>query len=345
MPGGNAGADESAAMAPARVNRAPYFYAGHPDCLPSAELLDLQLISNGLVVAGSPPRIPIGAPVDIVLSLVPRVASSRNLWVRIGIGNEGSSVNYVFPVAASQWEIGSVTQQRCTVRIPPFTFVGHGVLSIAVQEHRAPASGADETTATKTRAPEAVIYQCRVEAPAVTTSSIVDEPRITSALGADVTRMKKAFRLAPGQCISLTLAPSIQRTTAGLAVISALRGEIQSRAKDTVLRITASAQLRAAENIVMAAGTSTLPAEYDAFRPGTRSLGQCERFDMYPYPGHTWKNEPLHAYAYLARLPLTVTKTPDQLTFENLSKTAVIDVYDVVLLHNPDSLRAPKDTR
>jgi hypothetical protein len=307
-------------------NPAPYFFAGYPDCIPAAELQSLTLISNGAPLAGDAPEVPIGKQIDIALQLVPRVTASHNLRLRVGIGNDYGTVSDIFLLDFSQWEVGVAYTQRCVMRVPPFTVVGNGTLTVAIQEDR-PAD--DDSTASKVRVSEAVLFRMPVRAMPVTVESNITDSEVANTFGNEMSRIAKAFRIAPGQHVTLAV-PELNRPVIGVALIAATWKNDPTNGDEPILRISARTGAQSQSTFTTSSEGAIL-ANYDAYRPGAREREHAHVFTTYPHPGQSWKGERLRANTYICEVALA-PQHPDLILVQNVG-TAATDVYDIVLLH------------
>ena len=160
-----------------------------------------------------------------------------------------------------------------------------------------------ELSARDSRVPEVSLFRGEIEIQPSTTDSSIAPDALNQKLGKGFTALRRAFRIAPGQRVT------IPATTNGpidsLALICALPSAEHVRQGEEVLRVELSDASHSGVSAAIRAGEDTASADHDALRPGVDPLKRAEIFCSYPYPGHSWKEQGMQAYAYLARVPVS----------------------------------------
>lgn len=315
-------------------NPAPSFYPGFPDCIPAAELVGFDLLINGAGARDAIPEITVGTPVDFVLHLVPRVADCERVRLRVGIEAGENRVDFVLPIHSADWQVGKPYAQHCPLRVPPFSAIGRGILTVAMLEETPSLLRVAQTNVSDTWVPESVVFIGEINILPSVTDATVSPALLDAALGANTTPLRRAFRIGPGQRV--VVPTSSVQAISGIAVASALRGVGAIRQSDDVLKIAALNSDQPVATGIIRAGEGTGIAEQDAYRPGVITIKMSEILERTPYPWRTWKNGGLQACTYLARIPMRADHI-SSLVFENVSGLC-LDVYDVALLHDPASL-------
>jgi hypothetical protein len=276
---------------------------------------------------GTPPtdertelRFVAGASTNLDLSWVVRSANRGGLLARVEVENAWCAVDRQYPIRAANWAFGGLYAGRYAFRVPPFTLAGPGVVRVWIADTVAGGPSIEVSR-----------FPCWIE-PAVVASTF-DERIIRRRFGESAYALRKACRLFPGAAVEIPIETARARAYSGIAVVSCVRYDATLRQGAPVLEIEVESEDGShTERVTLNAGIHTSLGEIDAARPGVVKIKRAEIAALLPYPGVSWKGEPIALHQYLGQCALSRPIAPGQIRLRQIAEAGAVDVFEIVLL-------------
>lgn len=285
---------------------------------PPIRLLACELEDTGVLIDGMP-ALAAGSSFRLLLQFKPDGALLDPIELRVQLdGDAGSRFAWVRPLAAPELREGDAFWSEIQDKLPNFTVVGPATLSIHLARPREPQYSF-------------CLYRARLRVLPATVESTLPASLIQRAWGDQARRLGNATRMAPGDSVSFATVDdgaAIRR----VVIIGALRDV-------TALTADANVRLRLWRGDVQVGPTlgseiQLSIGERDGLRPGILKGDSTQPFCSFPFPGKTWKGEPLQLHAYLGEIALPVAESIDRIQIEHVGPAGLLDILDVVLIQD-----------
>jgi len=277
-----------------------------------AELLGYDLQAGVERVAGSPLSYTEGNALEFDLYWIPRETPRDKLSVSLRISGSGPTIEQVYPVETTGWQVGVVSRQRVEFRHVRGWYSGKGVLTVALR--------LGDSEPRDSRA-EYVLHTSPVFIHTSNSSSKIDQSRLRGLFGGDLAPLNAAFRIGEGA--STTVVPETgEASYRGLVIVSATGYDGAPVAGESVCGVQAADCLKA----TLKTGADTAPGEparYDQI--GGKDL-----------PAKVFSQE-AGSLDYVTVLNFEKPCRPRQIVFQYLKNKGVIDVKGVALLKSNES--------
>jgi hypothetical protein len=295
--------------------------------LPAVEVVGCNLAQEGRTLAGAPPALLVGVPLDITLQLKPVGITPEGTELRIIIRGPGygpaPSFLKTYPIERGQTAFGCVAPWDCSLDLPRRVFVGNGILTIAQIAPGEPAKN------------WAVLYAAPVRVPAVTWAAGFGNELFERIYGAGQVRLGQSFRLAPNTSVVLQVPVRLETPPRSLGVVSAYRYDAAAPQGTRICRvdlIDAAGETR--ETTYIQCGVSTAYDLHGAVPPEQRAAQAIETAFTEPAQDRAEGAAKSH---YAGRIPLSEGLRPATLLFTYVHDSGALDVDDVVLVRGaPD---------
>jgi len=272
-----------------------------------AELLGYDLDAGGKRLTGKPLSYAEGNNLTFDLYWIPREVPRDKLSMSLRISGSGPTLEQVYPIDTSGWQIGVVSRQRIAFSHVRGWYSGRGMLTVALRSN-----GAE---------PEYVLHTAPMFIRTSNFPSKIDPSKLRGLFGNDVVPLNTAFRIGDGASTSVVPAAGEVNYRA-LAIVSATGYDGAPVAGEPVCGVKAADCLNAA----LKTGADTAP-------------GEPARYDQIGGKKLSAKvfSQDAESMDFVTVLNFDKPCRPRQIVFQYLKNKGVINVKEVALLKSNES--------
>ncbi len=289
-------------------------------------LIGIDLLQNGVPLAGDCPKLDGNIPFDIVAYWCPaaviagRIPMTLRFWSQDYMIGRGEDL-VIGPAAGEPaWEPGGVYRQKHTIGLPQIAGAINGNIHLSI--HLAAGANAG------------------LESPALQQLDLVVTPRVGAGrvartlldakLEHGAEPLSKSFRLGRGASVTLPVGVH-GRAVRGLIVVSSFAYGTVAQGKP-VVEVGVN-EGTASRNVQLLSGVHTARGDYDYGLPGTMNHVKPAIVESQDADYLDASGAPFRRHRYLGTLPLDPpAQNLESLTF-HVTADVVVDVFDVALLY------------